>query len=276
MTKKVLGKGLSALLSEEGKSLVEGETRPIKIEEIKINPYQPRENPQEDLAELISSIKTKGILQPILVRKTSSGYELVVGERRLRAAKEAGLTTIPAVVREISEPEMLELALIENLQRKNLNPLEEALGYKRLIEEFGLTQEEIADRVGKSRPTIANALRLLTLPPKVKEYLKEEKITAGHARALLTLTDRKAQEELCERIVRESLPVRQVEKLVSSKKEEKERVKERDVYLQAMEDILREFLGTNVEIIKRGEKGKIIIEFVSEEDFNRIIRLIKK
>ncbi len=278
MEKKSLGKGLEALLSEEGKGLVAGETRYLKIEEIRLNPYQPRENPQEDISELIASIKARGVLQPILVRKTSSGYELVAGERRLRAAREAGLSTIPAVVKELSEPEVLELALIENLQRKDLNPLEEAIGYKRLIEEFGVTQEEIAERVGKSRSTVANALRLLTLPPKVREYLKEEKISAGHARALLSLTNRKEQEELCERIICESLSVRQVERLVFCERKEKvtERGKERDVYLQAMEDILREFLGTNVQIIKRGEKGKIIIDFLSEEDFNRIIRLIKR
>ncbi len=279
MTKKVLGKGLAALLSEEGKAAVEGEIRYLKVEEIQFNPYQPRENPEEDITEMVNSVKQRGILQPILVRRKEGGYELIAGERRLRAAKEAGLSVIPAVIKETSESEALELALIENLLRKDLNPLEEALAYKRLVEEFHLTQEEIAERVNKSRSAVANALRLLTLPPKVRDYLKEGKITAGHARALLMLNNRKEQEDLCERIIRESLSVRQVEKLTSQEKRkggEKEMIKEKDAYLQAMEDLLREYLGTNVSIIKRGERGQIVIEFLSDEDFNRIIRLIKR
>lgn len=277
MNKKVLGKGLEALLSEEGKAAVEGEVQYLKIEEIKFNPYQPRENPEADISEMVNSVKQRGILQPILVRRKEGGYELIAGERRLRAAKEAGLVVIPAVIKEISESEALELALIENLQRKDLNPLEEALAYKRLVEEFHLTQEEIAERVNKSRPSVANTLRLLTLPSKVREYLKEGKITAGHARALLALNNNKEQEDLSERIIRESLSVRQIEKLISQKRKIKEskETKERDAYLQAMEDILREHLGTKVSIYKRGERGQIIIEFLSNEDFNRIIRLIK-
>ncbi|MEO0102337.1 MAG: ParB/RepB/Spo0J family partition protein [candidate division WOR-3 bacterium] len=276
MSKKVLGKGLEALLSEEGKAAIEGEIQYLKIDEIKFNPYQPRENPQDDIAEMVISIKQRGILQPILVRKKEGSYELIAGERRLRAAREANLTVIPAIIKEISESEALELALIENLQRKDLNPLEEALAYKRLVEEFHLTQEEIAERVNKSRPSVANALRLLTLPPKVREYLKEGKITAGHARALLALNNRKEQEDLSERIIRESLSVRQVENLISQERRTKEgkRTKEKDAFLQAMEDLLRERLGTNVLIYKKGERGQIIIEFLSNEDFNRIIRLI--
>jgi ParB family chromosome partitioning protein len=278
MMKKVLGKGLEALLSEEGKAQIEGEVRYLKLDEIKLNPYQPRENPEADISELVNSIKQRGVLQPILVRKKGGEYELIAGERRFRAAKEAGLTLIPAIIKETTELESLELALIENLQRKDLNPLEEALAYKRLVEEFHLTQEEIAERVNKSRPAIANALRLLTLPQKVREYLKEEKITAGHARALLALTNQKDQEELCERIIRESLSVRQVEKLISQEKKQKREIreKEKDAYFEAMEDLLREYLGTDVSIVKKGEKGQIIIEFFSEEDFNRIIRLIKR
>lgn len=278
MTKKVLGKGLEALLSEESKSVVEGEIQYLKIDEIKFNPYQPRENPQVDIAEMVASIKQRGILQPILVQRKGGEYELIAGERRLRAAKEANLTFIPAIIKEVSELEALELALIENLQRKDLNPLEEALAYKRLVEEFRLTQEEIAERINKSRPSVANTLRLLTLPLKVREYLKEGKITAGHARALLALTNRKKQEDLADRIIRESLSVRQVEKLISQERKTKEggKIKEKDAYLQAMEDILREYLGTNVSIYKKGERGQIMIEFLSDEDFNRIIRLIKR
>ncbi len=278
MTKKVLGKGLDALISGEGKGLVAGEIKYLKIEEIKLNPYQPRENARGEISELVGSVKVHGILQPLLVRKTLNGYELIAGERRLHAAKEAGLSEVPVIVKETAEPGVLEMALVENLQRKDLNPLEEALGYRRLIDEFHLTQEEIAERIGKSRPAVANSLRLLTLPQKVRDCLKEGKITAGHARALLALTNRREQEVFCEKIIEKGLSVRQVEQLISQEKKEKGGGvrKEKDAYIQAMEDLLRESLGANVTIVKRGERGQIIIDFLSEEDLNRLIKLIKR
>lgn len=282
MTRKALGKGLYALLSEETKQVIEADKqdlRYLKIEEIRPNPFQPRTDTNENLAELVVSIKENGVLQPIVVRQRSDGYELVVGERRLRAAKEAGLLTIPAIIKDISEPEMLELALVENIQRTDLNPIDEALAYKRLVDEFNLTHDGIAEKVGKDRSTITNALRLLTLPPKVRDYIAQRKISAGHARALLTITDRKEQEAICERIVNEGLSVRDVEKLCTPKiKRTKSSLSrlERDVHIEALEDMLQQYLGSRVDIEKRGGRGNIKIQFYSDEDLDRIVKVIIK
>lgn len=279
MTRKALGKGLYALLTDEAKTTFATDKKGLcylKIEEIQPNPFQPRTDTQENLAELVASIKANGILQPIVVRPRSEGYELVVGERRLQAAKAAGLTTIPALVKDISEAEMLELALVENIQRADLNPIDEALAYKRLVDEFNLTHDTIAEKVGKDRSTITNALRLLTLPPKVRDYIAQQKITPGHARALLAITNRRDQEAICERIVQEGLSVRATEKLCNPKPKRRGAILKRDVHIEALEDMLQQYLGTRVDIEKKNGRGNIKIQFYSDEDLDRIIKIVTK
>jgi ParB family chromosome partitioning protein len=279
MTRKALGRGLYALLSEETKTALEVEKRDLrylKLEEIRANPFQPRTDTQENLSELAASVKENGILQPIVVRQRSDGYELVVGERRLRAAKEAGLIVIPAIIKDISEPEMLELALVENIQRTDLNAIDEALAYKRLVDEFNLTHDEIAEKMGKERSTVTNSLRLLTLPQQVRDYISQRKISAGHARALLAMTNRKVQETICEKIVTEGLSVRAVEKLCTPKKRRTVPILERDVHIEALEDMLQQYLGSRVDIEKRNGRGDIRIQFFSDEDLDRIIKIITK
>jgi|UniRef100_A0A7V5XYZ6 ParB family chromosome partitioning protein len=275
MKHKALGKGLNALISEEAKKILENEVIYLKIEEIKLNPYQPRKLIDEkSLEELANSIKEKGILQPLVVRRTREGYQLIMGERRLRAAKLAGLTEVPVIVKNVSEPEMIEMALIENLHREDLNPIEEALGYKSLIEEFNYTHEKIAEKVGKERATITNMLRLLTLPPKVRDYLASGLITVGHAKILLSLADRQLQEQWAEKIISDGLSVRQLENKIASleeKKRKRSKKEEKDPFLLDLEERLKEYLGTKVTINKKEEGGNIIIEFYSEEDLNRII-----
>lgn len=286
MDRKALGKGIRAIIPEKTQEALATEFRPIPIEEIRPNPYQPRNFKDEALnsaefLELIASIKEKGVLQPVVVRRRADGYELVLGERRWRAAKAAGLKTIPAIVRSADEREMLEMALVENLMREDLNPIEEAMGYKNLIEHFGLTHEDVARRMGRDRSTITNALRLLSLPFKVRDALAAGKITPGHARALLTLNSRREQVELCERIIAEGLSVRTVERLCGERKPKKaQEPKEKEVHIQELEMNLQEYLGTKVTIIpprKSGASpGKIIIDFFSPEDLDRLLKLIKK
>lgn len=275
MGRKALGKGIHAIIPEEVKRVLEGELREIPASSISPNPYQPREGGEENLSELVASIKEKGILEPLIVRRKGEGYELVAGGRRLKAAIQAGLERVPVVIREATDSELLELALIENLQRKDLNPIEEASAYQRLSKEFGLTHEEIAKKVGKSRANITNTLRLLTLPGKTKRYLRVGKISAGHARALLSIPSPSLIDKLCDRIVREGLSVREIERLTSLKR--KKRVEHpKDPHILTLEDSLSESLGTKVRIHKRGKKGRIYIEFYSEEDLERLIsRIIK-
>jgi len=289
MSKKALGKGIYALIPQApDKTEVETDVmKRLPTAEIKPNPYQPRKNPGQDLTELVASIKEKGILQPILVRTRKEvntdviNYELVVGERRLRAAIEAGLTEIPAIVKDITEIEMVEWALIENIQRSDLNIIEQALAYKRLLEDFSMTHEMIAEKVGKDRSTITNALRLLTLPESIQNYLMNGKITNGHARALLSLTNRKQQEEICERIIREGLSVRAVEQLcmpgIKTRTRQGKLIKaagQKDVHIVALEEQLQEHLRTKVRIIKTAQRGVVTIEFYSDDDLTRLVKLI--
>jgi ParB family chromosome partitioning protein len=254
------------------------EARPIRIDEIRPNPFQPRTKAEENLEELVASIKTHGVLQPIMVRRRRDGYEVVMGERRLRASKLAGLDQIPAVIRTVDELEMLEFALIENLQRQNLNPIDEAMGYKRLNDEFKQTHEVIAERVGKDRSTVSNALRLLTLPFKVRDVLATGQITAGHARALLMSESRRVQVEVCERIVKEGLSVRQVEKLCGQPKtkEPGKPQPEKDIHLREVEEGLTGYLGTRV-IINPGKTGagEIVVRYFSAEDLERVVEKMK-
>lgn len=284
MNRKALGKGLRAIIPEKTQEVLASETRPIAIAEIRPNPFQPRATKEGEnstsFQELVASIKEKGVLQPVVVRRRRDGYELVMGERRWRAARQAGLETIPAIVRTVDNSEMLEMALIENIQRQDLNPVDEALAYKALAEQFHLTHEDIARRVGKDRSTITNALRLLTLPFKVRDALAAGQITSGHARALLALSSRREQVELCERTIAEGLSVRTLERLCGIKKgrtgKDREGL-EKDVHLLELEHRLQEFLGTKVVITPPGKSpGRITIEIFSSEDLDRVYKLIKK
>lgn len=278
MSRKALGKGLAAIIPERTQETLAAEARPVAIAEIRANPFQPRHQVEEDLSSLVASIREKGVLQPVVVRRRRDGYELVMGERRLRAAKQAGLETVPAVVRSVEDGEMLELALVENVQRADLNPIDEALAYKRLADEFGLTHEQIAGRVGKDRSTVSNAVRLLGLPFKCRDALAARQLSPGHARALLGLANRREQVELCERIVAEGLSVRAVERLCGERKPRPPaKTTEKDVFVREVEDGLRRYLGTKVDISEPGRKpGRITVEYFSAEDLTRLDRLIRR
>lgn len=276
MTRKALGKGLAAIIPGETKVVAATDARQIPVTQIRANPFQPRTNPDQALEELAASIRENGIIQPIVVRKRPDGFELIVGERRLRAAKLAGLTQIPAVVKDASEPKMLELALTENLQRADLDPIEEALAFKRLADEFNLTHEDISTRVGKSRSAVTNALRLLALPQRVRDALSARQISEGHARALLAITNRQLQEELCDRIIKEGLSVRATEQLCSTKPVKKRGSRPApDPNLAAVIEALEQALGTRVRIRQHEDEGQIIIEFGSAADRERIIARLR-
>ncbi|MFZ7942358.1 MULTISPECIES: ParB/RepB/Spo0J family partition protein [Bacillaceae] len=274
---KGLGKGLNAFFSDVSK---EETVQEIKLKELRPNPYQPRKTfQQETIDELKDSILEHGILQPIVVRKSIKGYEIVVGERRFRAAKEAKLTTVPAVVRELSEQQMMELAVLENLQREDLNPIEEGLAYQTLMEKLKLTQEEVANRLGKSRPHVANHIRLLSLPPIIQELISTGKISMGHGRALLGLRQKANLPALVEKVIQEGLNVRQLEKLIQQlnenvSRETKKPEKKKDVFIQEREHSLRERFGTKVHIKQSKNKGKIEIEFFSQDDLERILEIL--
>ena len=276
MSRQALGKGIRAIIPEETRSALAAEARPIGLDEIRPNPFQPRQAVEENLSELVASIKEKGVLQPVVVRRRRDGYELVMGERRVRAAKQAGLTAIPAVVRDADDRDMLELALIENVQRQDLNPIDEAMAYHRLVNEFKLKHEEVADRVGRSRAAVSNALRLLELPEEVRAELAAGRISSGHARALLVVPGRAERIELCMRIVSEGLSVRQIEAIGATKRPKRPRpAAGKDVFLQDLEDRLQERLGTRVRISLAGkQRGVIAIHFHSSEDLERVVRLI--
>lgn len=278
MSRKALGRGIKALISQTDVG-ADG-VQQIPVDAIRPNPNQPRrvfdEGPLRELAE---SIREHGVLEPLIVRPVGSGYEIVVGERRWRACQLAGLPTVPAVVRELSEREAMELALVENLQREDLNPIEEAEAYRRLIEEFGLTQEEVALRVGKERSTVANRLRLLSLKGLARSALEKGLISAGHAKALLSVADDERRDRLARRIIEEGLSVRQAEELAREQPAPRPRrpraAAERDVHLAELEDELRRVLGTKVHVIQKGSVGRIEIEFYGEEDMERILSLLR-
>ncbi|OYD14633.1 hypothetical protein CH333_07555 [candidate division WOR-3 bacterium JGI_Cruoil_03_44_89] len=257
MTRKALGKGIDALIPEARRGFVE-----IEIDRIENNPYQPRKR-VESLDELVSSIKENGVLEPIIVRTKGDGYEVICGERRLSAAKQLGLKYIPAVVRKASDREMLELALIENLQREDLNPLEAAEAYTILIKKFGLSHQEIAKRVGKERTTVTNTLRLLTIEEEIKDLIWSGKLSEGHARALLSLKPGKKRIRVAKRIAELGLSVRETEKIA----------KQRTSPYPDLEDELSQCVGNPVRITKSKKRGKIQIEFYGEEDLLRIVRM---
>jgi len=282
MAKKLggLGKGLNAIFIEnDSENNNSGVT--LKISEIEPNRSQPRkEFDEKALSELAESISEHGLLQPLLVRPlTLGGYEIVAGERRYRACRMAGLTEVPVIIRELSKSETMELALIENLQREDLTPLEEAMGYEVLMNEHGFTQDEVSKSVGKSRPAIANALRLLKLPEGVKELLKENKISAGHARALLSLENEENMLELAELIVAKDLSVRQTEKLCknASKEKKPEAPEKKPSYYSMVELALNEALGRKISISKnKGKEGGVLqIEFYSDEELTELSNKLK-
>jgi ParB family transcriptional regulator, chromosome partitioning protein len=283
MANKALGKGLSALIPSRDAAFGEEAGRQEKIvhiplAQIKTNKYQPRvEFNEEKLNELVKSMKEKGIIQPILVRKAHDGYELIAGERRLRAAKHLQLANIPAIVREVNDLDSLEISLIENIQREELNPIEEANAFERLVTEFNFTQDKIAGALGKDRSTIANTIRLLALPKKIQEYISKNSITAGHAKALLSLPTDTEQYRVCNLIIKKALSVRETEKLVArrahptGKKELK-----KDSRIEDIANQLQHILGTRVRISHGKKRGSIQIEYYSLEDLNRILGIILK
>jgi ParB family chromosome partitioning protein len=276
-----LGKGLGALLPEFGQA----ESKTLLycgIEEITPNRSQPRKHFDESkLQELAESIKEKGILEPLIVRKMDQGYELIVGERRWRAAHKAGLREVPIVVKEVEGREALEISLIENLQREDLNPIEAAEGFKHLIEEFNISQEDLSKRIGKDRTTITNTLRLLKLPIEVRNQLLQNRITSGHARAILSLESKERQKELCALIIKKGLSVREAEALAKRWSEKPKKTTppakgkgDLESQLSSLQDSLRKYLGTKVQITSKGKRGKIEIEYYSHEDLERIVEAI--
>ena len=281
-TKRIaLGKGLGALLPELGQA----ERKTVLycgIEEILPNRSQPRKHFDESkLRELAESIKEKGILEPLIVRRTEQGYELIIGERRWRAAQKAGLKEVPVLVKEAERREALEISLIENLQREDLNPIEEAEAFKQLIEEFHISQEELSNRIGKDRTTVTNALRLLKLPLEVRDHLLQNRITSGHARAILSLENKERQKELGALIIKRGLSVREAEAIAKkwsekSKKPIAPAKKKGDLesQLNSLQDSMRKYLGTKVHISQKGKRGKIEIEYYSHEDLERIVEAI--
>jgi ParB family chromosome partitioning protein len=280
MTKrKALGKGLSALIPDAHR-LEEGEIQffHCPVAAIEPSPYQPRQDfSAPELEEMADSVREKGIITPLLVNRTASGYQLIAGERRWRAAQLAGLERVPVVVRDVTSAESLELALIENIHRKDLSPIEEAIAYKRLLQETGSTQDTLAKKLGKDRTTITNVLRLLTLPDIVQKELIDGRITMGHARVLAGLKRIDQQKSLCGLVIKNGLSVRQLEGLVKRKRvppRSKRKDSERDSYFQVVEDDLKRSLSTKVQIKKRGKQGRIVIYFFSDEELDRLLEIL--
>ncbi|MEC5425066.1 ParB/RepB/Spo0J family partition protein [Virgibacillus sp. C22-A2] len=275
-----LGKGINAFFPDI-ETQVDDKIQEIAIAECRPNPYQPRKTFHADaIEELKESILEYGIIQPLIVRKSIKGYEIVVGERRFRAAKEAGLSTVPVVVKELSDEKMMELALLENLQREDLTPIEEAHAYTNLINELKITQDELSRRIGKSRSHIANIVRLLSLPEQIIAYISNGELSMGHGRALLGIKDKSKIIPVVSKIRQEKLNVRQVENLIVKINEKpvpkKKEEAKKDVFLQERESILRDRFGTAVNIQRGKQKGKIEIEFYSDDDLERIIEVLEK
>lgn len=290
-----LGKGLDSLIPNKTEKTVKTEKKPeqkneesqnssgeilVKINQVEPNREQPRKEFDEDsLMELADSIKQFGILQPLLVQKRKDYYEIIAGERRWRAAKIAGIKEVPIIIRDYTDQEIVEISLIENIQRENLNPIEEAMAYKRLLEEFHLKQDEVAERVSKSRTAVTNSMRLLKLSPRVQQMIVDDMISTGHARALLAIDDEEQQYQLANRIFDEKLSVRETEKLVKALKNPKKDVKkqksEHTFVYDNIEEQMKNIIGTKVSVNpKANGKGKIEIEYYSEEELERIYDLI--
>ncbi len=283
MAKKfTLGKGLSALIPEESEGVIDKNSNLISIHKIKSDEKQPRKSfDSEKIAELAESIKTHGIIQPLILRKyNDEQYIIVAGERRWRAAKMAGLKELPAVIMELSDKDILEISLIENIQRQDLNPIEEALAYKKLLDEFKITQEELSRRIGKSRVAITNTIRLTNLDERVQQYIIEGIITEGHGRALLAVNDKARQYEIAQKVIDEKLSVRELERFIKRINEEEskntltENNEDLNPYYKEIRNQLQNYFGTKVSISNKKNKGKIEIEYYSEEDLQRILDII--
>lgn len=275
-----LGRGLGALFEEEPQVKPAEEIEDLPLAEVRPNPYQPRKNfDEKKLAELAESIKENGVLQPIIVRRSVGGYEIIAGERRCRASELAGQATIPAIIRQFDESQMMEVAILENLQREDLTPLEEAQAYEMLQKNLGLTQEEVSKKMGKSRPYITNYLRLLTLPQKTKGLLQRGELSMGQARTLLGLKDKDRIDELAKRVVKEGMPVRKVEALVAKMNERGQKQKKKNAgksaFLRASESQLAAKFGSPVSITEnKTGKGHLSIDFASPDELNRILDLL--
>ena len=279
MNRKALGKGLEALIPDAPMEAVGGLVRELRVREIRRNEEQPRSRfDDETIAELAASIRTYGVIQPVVVRQLPTGvYQLVAGERRLRAARLAGLEVVPAIVRDVGETGALELALVENLQREDLNPIDEAHGYESLMELSGATQADVSERVGRARSTVANALRLLELPPDVQDMLSEGELSAGHGRALLGFGTAEDVREGARKAAARGLSVRELEALSRGKKQRKKATRKRrteDPVLREWEERLQRTLGTQVRIERMGIEGTIRIEYYSDEDLERILEAL--
>lgn len=278
MERKVLGRGLEALIPKQQEDSTRERVQMLNISQIQPSRFQPRQTfTPEKIEELANSIKEKGIIQPILVRQIDgNNFEVIAGERRFRAAKHLGISEIPAIVRRVPDAQVLEMAIIENIQREDLNPLEEAKAYQRLGQEFGLTQDTIAARVGKDKSSISNLLRLLNLPTMIQDYLQKNLITFGHAKALLAFSDQKTQIRFCEDVVSKGLSVRQVEFLSRPKSIKKTKVQEKDHAIKDLERKFEHALGTKVRIFHGKKRGKIEIDYYSLDDLERISKLLSK
>jgi ParB family chromosome partitioning protein len=290
LKRRALGRGLGALIREAPSPSAPSPERRVSLAEIRPNPRQPRRYfAEERIAELAESIRHQGVLQPLVVRKVADGYELIIGERRFRAAQRAGLDRVPVIVKDVSDAESLEMALVENIQREDLTPIEEALAYRQLMEEFQLTQEAVASRVGKSRPVVTNLLRILNLPEEIKEEVDRGSISVGHARALLVLDMPEQQLEMARTIMRQGLSVRETETLVSRKPETSaapaspptspstqppQRI-DIHIHVSALEEELMRSLGTKVRLLPKKKGGRIEIEYYSNDELEGLVRRLK-
>lgn len=282
MKKKGLGKGLGALLTDENASIDSDSITEIKLINIEPNPDQPRKAfNDESLEELADSIRQHGVINPILVHESQNGYYMIIaGERRWRASKLAGLKSIPAIIKKNDEDEKTyELSLIENLQRQDLNPIEEALGYKRLMDEYDLTQEQVSEKVSKSRSSVANSLRLLNLPKIILDMIAESKISVGHAKVLMSVSDEDKQRELAQAVYDNNYSVRELEDIIKKSEKKPTAKKEIDLNMKLayknVEKAISSLFGTKVKIIDKNNKGKIQIEYYSAEDLERILNILK-
>ncbi len=284
MSKKFgLGKGLGALIPDEVESKSKEKEKKnsstlIPLNKIVNNADQPRKFFDSDnIAELAESIKNHGIIQPLILKKDGTKYTIIAGERRWRASKILGIKEVPAIVMDLSEKEILEVSLIENIQRQDLNPIEEALAYRKLIEDFKLTQQELSKRIGKSRVAISNTMRLINLDERVQQYLIESVISEGHGRALLSIENKDLQYEIAQRIIDENLSVREIERLIKDLFKKKNEIKkeiEQNPYINDIQNRLQDYFGTKVNINSKNKKGKIEIEYYSDDDLNRILELL--
>jgi ParB family transcriptional regulator, chromosome partitioning protein len=279
MDRKVLGRGLEALIPQ-GVETSQEKVRTLKTSDVYASRFQPRLRfSEEKIKELASSIREKGVIQPILVRETGENrFELIAGERRLRAVKHLGLTEIPAIVRRVADADLLEMSIIENIQREELNAVEEAKAYRRLAQEFGHSQDHIANRVGKDKSSISNLLRLLNLPEEIQELVTQNTISFGHAKVLLSLPDAKQQMTVCQRIIDKGLSVRQAEQITGGARRSRGRSAKRNdpgAEIRAIEEKLQHALGTKVRIQHGSKRGKIEIEYYSLDDLERVLRLLR-